>query len=159
MMLMRRHVDEYYMQKALDLAQLAAECGEVPVGCIAVQNGVILATGYNLKETQNNPLLHAEIITIQESSKSLGRWRMDDVTFYMTLEPCSMCAGALVQARAKRVVFGAFDPKGGAAGSVLQILDHPRLNHRCEWLGGVAEPQCSLILRDFFKQRRRRANL
>lgn len=145
---------EYWMGKALKLAQKAAERGEVPVGAILVKDGQVLAQAGNRRETWKTALGHCELIAIQRASAKLEAWRLLDCTLYVTLEPCVMCAGALVQARVGRVVFGAFDPKGGAMKSLFQIGNDPRLNHQIEIVGGVLEHECSEALKSFFRQRR-----
>ena len=145
---------EYWMSKALKLAQRAAERGEVPVGALIVKDGEMIAQAGNRRETWQTSLGHCELIAIQRASVKLEAWRLLGCTLYVTLEPCVMCAGALVQSRFARVVFGAFDPKGGAMGSLFKIGNDPRLNHQIEIIGGVMESQCAEILKSFFKQRR-----
>lgn len=147
--------DEAYMRKALNWAEKARERGEVPVGALLVDSsGEILSYGYNLRETWQTPLAHAEIIALQKAAKKLGRWRLLETTLYVTLEPCVMCAGALVQARVGRIVYGATDPKAGATDSLYRLCDDPRLNHRIPVTRGVLEAECSTILTDFFRTRR-----
>jgi len=140
---------EKYMTEALSLARLAMAEGEVPVGCVIVQNGRVIARGHNRREREQNALLHAEIAAIGEACKALGRWRLDDCQLYVTLEPCPMCAGAMLNARIARVIFGARDKTMGACGGVLNLFEeafgyHPRL------IGGVLEPECAALLQDFF---------
>lgn len=148
--------DEKYMRMALEWAEKARELGEVPVGAVLVAaDGSLLSHGYNLRETGNDPLAHAEIIAIKEASQRLGQWRLLGTTLYVTLEPCVMCAGALVQARVQRVVYGATDPKAGGTESLYQICSDPRLNHRIELTSGVLQAECSSILSDFFRERRK----
>lgn len=146
--------DQYWMSQALKLAKQAKKIGEVPVGALIVQRGQVLASATNLRETLNTPLGHAELIAVHRAAKRLGSWRLADCTLYVTLEPCVMCAGALVQARLPRLVFGATDPKGGGTQSLYQIPTDTRLNHRIDVTGGVLDLECSLMLKDFFRQRR-----
>ncbi len=136
------------------LADEAAVAGEVPVGAVAVHGGRIVAVGRNVRETTRDPLGHAEIIAIRAAAEALGVWRLTGVTVYVTLEPCAMCAGALVNARVDRVVYGCTDPKAGGAGSVLDVLGEPRLNHNPQVVAGVREDECSERLRRFFRDRR-----
>ena len=145
---------EFWMKKALRLAEKAAKRGEVPVGAILVKGDEQISSASNRREEWHTPLGHAELIALQRASQTLKAWRLLDCTLYVTLEPCVMCAGALVQARVSRVVYGAIDPKGGGLKSLYQIGDDSRLNHRFELIGGVLENECSQILKDFFKQRR-----
>jgi tRNA(adenine34) deaminase len=149
-----RGLDEQYIRNALDLAREAAKRNEVPIGAVVVQNGVIIAAASNRTIRDQDPTAHAELLAIREASSKLDRWRLDDCTLYVTLEPCAMCAGAAVLARMKRVVFGAWDAKAGMAGSVGDLLRHPRLNHRPEVRGGVLEPECGVLLSDFFASHR-----
>ena len=143
--------DEYYMGLAIEEAKKAAELGEVPIGAVIVRNGEVVGTGYNLREKGKNPLAHAEIIAIREASETMSGWRLIDTTLYVTLEPCPMCAGAIVQARIPRVVYGAMDPKAGCAGSLMNLLQEDRFNHQVELVHGVREEQCANLLRDFFR--------
>ncbi len=147
-------VDKQWMAQALVLAQKAASQGEVPVGALIVKDGQVISQGLNCRESQANPLGHAELIAIEEAAKKLGAWRLIDCTLYVTLEPCVMCAGALVQSRVSRVVIGALDPKGGGLCSLYQIGSDTRLNHQFEITQGVSEKECSEILTEFFKKRR-----
>ena len=144
------------MRIALTEARLAVEAGEVPVGAIVVRDGEIIARTNNRTIRDQDATAHAESLAIREASAHVGSWRLDGCTLYVTLEPCAMCAGALVLARVDRVVFGAWDPKAGMAGSVGDLLRHPRLNHRPEVKGGVCEAEGSALLRDFFTARRGR---
>lgn len=146
--------DQEWMQEALQLAAEAAKLGEVPVGALVVHEGQIVAKAFNRRETDRNPTAHAEILAINEASQKLGRWRLSGCTLYVTLEPCVMCAGALVQARVDRVVYGAADPKAGGVESVYTVLSDQRLNHRPHLQGGVLQAECSQILSAFFRQRR-----
>lgn len=147
--------DEFYMKEALCQARLAAELGEVPVGAVIVWDGEIVGVGHNRRETGKNALAHAEIEAINEACTRLHGWRLHRATLYVTLEPCPMCAGAIVNARIKRVVFGAPDPKSGAMGSVFDIDSFP-LNHRCEKSVGVCESECRELLQNFFIDLRER---
>lgn len=147
--------DEYFMKKALFQAEKAFSLGEVPVGAVLVyRESIIIATAFNQRELRKNPLAHAELIGIEKACNLMDRWRLDDITLYVTLEPCPMCAGAAVQARIKRLVFGAKDPKAGAITSLMNIPGDKRLNHRIETLGAVLEEECSFILKEFFKRLR-----
>jgi len=146
--------DEQYIRNALDLAREAAKRNEVPIGAVVVQNGVIIAGASNRTIRDQDPTAHAELLAIRVASSRLDRWRLDDCTLYVTLEPCAMCAGAAVLARMKRVVFGAWDAKAGMAGSVADLLRHPRLNHRPDVRGGVLEQECGALLSDFFASHR-----
>lgn len=146
--------DEKWMKYALRLAKQAAQRGEVPIGAILVQDNQIIAKAMNRKEEWLTPLGHAELICLHRASQNQKKWRLAGATLYVTLEPCSMCAGALVQARIDRIVFGARDPKGGAVESLYQICDDPRLNHRMQVTGGVLEKECGEILSKFFRNRR-----
>jgi len=143
------------MRAALDEARSAAASGDVPVGAIVVQGDVVLARAANRTVRDQDPTAHAEILAIRAASAALGRWRLEDCTLYVTLEPCAMCAGAIVLGRVSRVVIGAWDPKAGMAGSVGDLLRHPRLNHRPEVAGGLLDDECGALLRDFFAARRR----
>jgi len=142
------------MQQAIALAKLAAEQGEVPVGAVVVQNGQVIAQAFNLRETQSDPTAHAERLALTLAGQQLGRWRLDDCDLYVTLEPCTMCAGAIVQARVSRVVYGAIDRKAGACQSLYRITSDPRLNHRTEVIGGILADECSELLTRFFEERR-----
>jgi tRNA(adenine34) deaminase len=149
-----RSQDEAFMQEALEDARRAAALGEVPVGAVAVLDGQIIGRGYNRRERDKNPLLHAEIIAVEEASAAMGAWRLVGVTLYVTLEPCLMCAGAMVLARVERLVYGAADPKAGAVASLFEVLDEPRLNHHVDHVqieAGVLADECSRILSDFFR--------
>ena len=139
-----------YMMQALELARQALATGDVPVGCVVVQGQRIVGRGRNRREEKQNALLHAEIEAIGQACQTLGRWRLSDCTLYVTLEPCPMCAGAILQARIPRVVFGARDPKGGAMGGVLDLFWED-FNHRPQVLSGLLEPECSRLLEEFFQ--------
>ena len=146
--------DEVYMKEALRQARKAYALMEVPIGCVIVYEGKIIARGYNRRNTDKNTTSHAEINAIRRASKKLGDWRLEGCTIYITLEPCQMCAGAIVQARIPRVVIGSMNPKAGCGGSVLNILQMEQFNHRCEVTRGVLEEECSTMLSSFFKQLR-----
>ena len=146
--------DEYWMEKALDYARRAGAAGEVPVGAVLVLNNEYIAKGWNQPISRNDPSAHAEIIALQDAGQIKKNYRLNDTTLYVTLEPCVMCAGAIIHARVARVVFGAYDEKGGAAGSVFNILETDRLNHSPEVYGGILEKKCADLLQAFFKQRR-----
>ncbi|MHB1652515.1 MAG: tRNA adenosine(34) deaminase TadA [Desulfitobacteriaceae bacterium] len=141
-----------WMPLALEQAKLAFALGEVPIGAVIVQEGRLIAVAHNEKEQRQDPTAHAEILAIKRAAKSLGTWRLSEATLYVTLEPCPMCAGAIVQARLQKLVFGASDIKGGAVGSVMNVLDVNRWNHRVEVTAGVLEEECSLILKEFFRK-------
>ena len=150
-----RATDLRWMQGALAEARTASATGDVPVGAIVVRDDEAIARAANRTSRDQDPTAHAELLAIRAASATLGRWRLDDCTLYVTLEPCAMCAGAIVLARVARVVLGAWDPKAGMAGSVGDLLRHPRLNHRPEVAGGVLEDECGALLREFFAERRR----
>jgi tRNA(adenine34) deaminase len=147
-------LDEQYVRNALDLAREAGKRNEVPVGALVVREGSIVAAATNRTVRDQDPTAHAELLAIREASSTLDRWRLDDCTLYVTLEPCAMCAGAIVLSRIKRVVFGAWDEKAGMAGSVTDLLRHPRLNHSPEVRGGVLAADCAGVLEEFFKSQR-----
>ena len=146
--------DEYFMQLALREASLALEHEDVPIGCVIVHSGEVIAAARNERELRGDPTAHAEILAVREASQKLGGWRLLDTVLYVTLEPCTMCAGAIVLARVPRVVYAAADPKAGAVGSVLNVLDEPRLNHRPEVASGLLAQGSAEILRSFFDSRR-----
>lgn len=146
--------DHSFMRQALTLAEQAGTRGEVPVGALIVHDNTVIATAYNERESRPSALAHAELDAIAEACRKLGRWRLTGCTLYVTLEPCVMCAGALVQARVDRVVYGASDPKAGGVQSLYQILSDSRLNHRPEVEGGVLAEECGRLLSDFFRKRR-----
>lgn len=148
--------DEKYMKEAIRQAKKAYSLGEVPIGCVIVYNDKIIGRGYNRRNTDKNTLAHAEITAINKASKKMGDWRLEDCTLYVTLEPCQMCAGAIVQARITRVVMGSMNPKAGCGGSILNILEMPEFNHQVEVTRGVMEEECSHMLTSFFKELRLR---
>ncbi|MDR3540822.1 MAG: tRNA adenosine(34) deaminase TadA [Desulfosporosinus sp.] len=143
-----------WMHLALKQAQMAFEQGEVPIGAVIVHNGQVIASAHNEREQNNDPTAHAEILVIQRAAKALGSWRLTDATLYVTLEPCPMCAGAIMQSRIKQLVYGAMDLKGGATGSVMNVLDYTLWNHRVDVVAGILEDECKDILKLFFKRLR-----
>lgn len=143
-----------WMRLALDEANRALETGDVPIGAIAVRGGEIIGRGYNRREADHDPTAHAEMLAIREASQAIGHWRLDGVTLYCTLEPCTMCAGAMILARLPRLVYAAIDPKAGAAGSIIDVLRHPKLNHRVEVVGGLLADEAAEQLRAFFRSLR-----
>lgn len=147
--------DEQWMRAAIEQAQVAEEHGDVPIGAVVVAGGEIVGRGRNRRELDHDPTAHAEVLALREAATTIGDgWRVTGATLYVTLEPCTMCAGAIVLSRVPRVVFGAWDPKAGACGSVLSVLDRPELNHRPEVVGGVLADECGELLRAFFRARR-----
>ncbi|CDW99896.1 tRNA-specific adenosine deaminase [Desulfitobacterium hafniense] len=142
------------MRLALEEAEIAFAQGEVPIGAVVVHKGEIIARAHNEKELRQDPTAHAEVLAVQRATQALGIWRLSEATLYVTLEPCPMCAGSLVQARLKTLVFGAADLKGGAVGSVTNVLDVNRWNHRVEVVAGILEEECAQILKDFFRKLR-----
>ena len=151
-----KNVQETYMKEALKQAKKAYALGEVPIGCVIVYEGKIIGRGYNRRNTDKNTLAHAEITAINKASKRIGDWRLEECTLYVTLEPCQMCAGAIVQARIPEVVMGCMNPKAGCAGSVLNILEMPQFNHQVSVTRGILEQECSDMLKTFFTELRKR---
>lgn len=149
---------EKYMKQALAQARKAYKLGDVPIGCIIVYEGKIIARGYNRRNADNNTLSHAELNAIKKASKYLGDWRLDNCEMYVTLEPCQMCAGAIIQSRIKKVYIGAMNPKAGCAGSVLNLLNEAGFNHQAETEIGILEGECSKLLKDFFVELRNKKN-
>lgn len=147
---------DYWMAKAIAEADKARAKDEVPIGCVIVRDGKIIARGHNLRETAQDPAAHAELIAIRKAAKKLNSWRLLDTTLYVTLEPCIMCMGAIILARLPTVVFGCHDPKGGAAGTLYDLSNDPRLNHRVNLVPRVLERECSSLLSSFFAELRRR---
>ncbi len=148
--------DEKFMKEAIKQAKKAAAIDEVPIGCVIVCEGKIIARGYNKRNTMKTTLAHAELLAIRKACKKLGDWRVENCTMYITLEPCQMCAGAIVQARIPRVVIGAMNKKAGCAGSILNMLEMKEFNHRVQVTRGVLEDVCSQLMRDFFKEMRKK---
>lgn len=146
--------DEKYMKEAMKQTRKAYKLGEVPIGCVIVHESKIIGRGYNRRNTDKNTLAHAEITAINRASKVIGDWRLEDCTLYVTLEPCQMCAGAIVQARIPKVVMASMNPKAGCAGSILNILDMPQFNHQVEVVAGVLDEECSRMLKEFFVELR-----
>ncbi|MDB5985503.1 MAG: tadA [Nevskia sp.] len=148
------NADRAYMRRALLLAERAAAAGEVPVGAVLVKDDAIVAEGWNQPISAHDPSAHAEMVALRAAAQMLGNYRLPGTTLYVTLEPCVMCAGAIIHARVSRLVFGTRDPKAGAVDSVYDVIAQPRLNHVVEWSGGVLEQECGAILREFFRARR-----
>lgn len=146
--------DERYMKEAVRQAKKAWKLEEVPIGCVIVYEGKIIGRGYNRRTIDKNTLAHAELLAIKRASKKMGDWRLEDCTMYVTLEPCQMCSGAIVQARIKRVVVGCMNPKAGCAGSILNLLQMEEFNHQTELTTGVLEEECSAMMKGFFKELR-----
>lgn len=145
-----------FMALALEQARKAAACDEVPIGAVLVQDGFVISAGFNLREQNHNAIAHAEILVIEEACRKLKKWRLSSCELYVTLEPCLMCAGALMQSRIKAVYFGAPDPKGGALGSLYRLHEDSRLNHRFEVKGGILAEECGSLLKQFFQKKRAR---
>lgn len=150
--------DNYYMKEAIKQAKKASKIGEVPIGCVIVYEDNIISRAYNKRNTKKLTLAHAELLAIEKASKLMGDWRLEDCTMYVTLEPCQMCAGAIVQARMKRVVIGAMNKKAGCAGSIINLLQMKEFNHQVDIITGVLEEECSTILQDFFSELRKMKN-
>ena len=153
--MIRTQEDEHWMQAAIAEARLAEQLGEVPIGAVIVREGQIIGCGHNLRESKHDPTAHAELEAIRDACEQLGAWRLLDCTLYVTLEPCPMCAGAIVQSRLKRVVYGTDDPKAGCAGTLMNLLQEPRFNHETELTSGVLQPECAQLLTQFFRQLRK----
>jgi len=149
-----KSIQEKYMKEALKQAKKAYALGEVPIGCVIVHQGKIIGRGYNRRNTDKNTLSHAEITAIKKASKVIGDWRLEECTLYVTLEPCQMCAGAIVQARIPETVIGCMNPKAGCAGSILNILEMPEFNHQAAVTRGIMEQECSEMLKTFFAELR-----
>ncbi|AOZ88648.1 tRNA-specific adenosine deaminase [Bacillus xiamenensis] len=148
--------DEQFMQEAISEALKAGQIGEVPIGAVIVLDDQIVSRAHNLRESEQRSIAHAELLAIDKACKTIGSWRLEDAVLYVTLEPCPMCAGAIVLSRVKKVVFGAYDPKGGCAGTLMNLLDDERFNHQSEVVGGVLENQCGELLSQFFRDLRQR---
>ena len=146
---------DMFMREALAEAEKAQAKGEVPIGAVLVKDGEVIASGHNLKETLQDPTAHAEMIAIREAAGKLRSWRLDDADLYVTIEPCPMCMGAMLQARVRRVIFGAFEPKAGAAGSTVDLSVIRQFNHRIEVIDGVLEEECRRLMQEFFQERRK----
>lgn len=152
----QEELDIKYMKEAIKQARKAYAIGEVPIGCVIVHDGKIIGRGYNRRTIDKNPLAHAEIAAIRKASKKIGDWRLEECTLYVTLEPCQMCSGAIVQSRIPTVVIGCMNPKAGCAGSILNLLDVPEFNHQVKTVIGVMGDECSQMMKDFFKELRAR---
>ena len=150
----QKRIDEKYMKEAIKQAKKAYALDETPIGCVIVCEGKVISRGYNRRNTDKNPLAHAEITAIRKASRRLGDWRLEGCTMYVTLEPCQMCAGAIVQSRMDRVVIGCMNPKAGCAGSILNLLQMDRFNHQAEITAGVLEEECSSLMKQFFRELR-----
>ncbi|MFC5402233.1 tRNA adenosine(34) deaminase TadA [Cohnella soli] len=148
--------DEHWMKEAILQARIAESLGEVPIGAVVVRDGEIVGAGYNLRERDRDPTAHAEMIAIRQASEKLQAWRLLGCTLYVTLEPCPMCAGAILQSRVERVVYGASDPKAGCVGTLMDLLQDSRFNHVSPWTSGVLHEECSALLTDFFRKLRNR---
>jgi tRNA(adenine34) deaminase len=151
---MEQNQDIYFMQLAIEEAKKAEVIQEVPIGAVIVLDGEVISVAHNLRETEQRSIAHAELLAIDEACKKLGTWRLEDATLYVTLEPCPMCAGGIVLSRVKRVVYGASDPKGGCAGTLMNLLTDERFNHQCEVAAGVLEGECGTLLTNFFRELR-----
>ena len=158
-MMDEKKMDERFMREAIRQARKAGALMEVPIGCVIVYEGKIIARGYNRRNTDKNTISHAELNAIRKASKKLGDWRLEGCTMYITLEPCQMCAGAIVQARVSRVVIGSMNPKAGCAGSILNLLEMEQFNHQVEVTRGVLQEECSSMLSDFFKELREKKKM
>lgn len=150
-------VHERWMKEAIAQARLAEEIGEVPIGAVVVRGDEIIGRGYNLRETSQDATAHAEIVAIREASQAIGAWRLLDCRLYVTLEPCPMCAGAIVQSRVPQVIYGTRDPKAGCAGTLMNLLQEPRFNHRTEIVEGILQEECASLLTQFFRRLRGKA--
>ena len=155
----QKRIDEKYMKEAIRQAKKAYRLDETPIGCVIVHEGKLIGRGYNRRNTNKSPLAHAEITAIKKASKKLGDWRLEECTLYVTLEPCQMCAGAIIQSRVTRVVVGCMNPKAGCAGSVLNLLDVKAFNHQAELTTGVLEEECSALMTGFFRELRERKKM
>lgn len=144
--------DEFFMREAMKEARKAEALNEVPIGAVIVHDGEIISRAYNLRESEQNSLAHAELLAIDQACKKIGSWRLENTTLYVTLEPCPMCSGAILLSRVNRVVYGAADPKGGCAGTLMNLLQDSRFNHRCELSAGVLAEECGEMLSRFFRQ-------
>ena len=155
---MKQMAEEKFMREAIRQAKKAWALGEVPIGCVIVYQGKIIGRGYNRRITDKTALAHAEIAAIRKANKVIGDWRLDDCEIYITLEPCQMCSGAIVQSRIARVYIGAMNPKAGCAGSILNLLEEQRFNHQCQVQRGLLEEECSEMLKEFFRELRMKAS-
>ncbi|MED4207548.1 tRNA adenosine(34) deaminase TadA [Neobacillus mesonae] len=151
--------DELFMKEAIKEAEKAQDLNEVPIGAVLVHEGKIISRAHNLRESEQNAIAHAELLAIDKACREMGSWRLEDTTLYVTLEPCPMCSGAIILSRVKRVVYGASDPKGGCAGTLMNLLEDERFNHQSEIEKGVLEKECGELLSNFFKKIRERKKL
>lgn len=158
-MTMKEYTDEYYMKEAIKEAKKAEALAEVPIGAIVVIDGRIISRAYNLRESKQSAVAHAEILAIEQACQEMGSWRLENAVLYVTLEPCAMCSGAIILSRVKRVVYGAQDPKGGCAGTFMNLLQDNRFNHQSEVTSGVLEEECGQLLSDFFRELRERRKI
>jgi tRNA(adenine34) deaminase len=149
-------MDEFFMKLAIEEAKKAEQLGEVPIGAVIVKNNEVIASAHNLRETTQNAVTHAELLAIEKACEAVGSWRLEETTLYVTLEPCPMCSGALLLSRVDRVVYGAIDPKAGCAGTLMNLLDDSRFNHRCDVVSGVLAEECGMLLTNFFRALRHR---
>lgn len=154
--MIREQNDEKWMREAIAEAMKAEQIGEVPIGAVIVKDDQVIGRGYNLRETELDPTAHAEMVAIRNACEQLGAWRLLDCTLYVTLEPCPMCAGAIVQSRVKRVVYGTVDPKAGCAGTLMNLLQEPRFNHETELTSGILQQECAALLTQFFRRLRKK---
>jgi tRNA(adenine34) deaminase len=152
--MIREQEDQAWMELAIEEAKKAEQIGEVPIGAILIKDGEVVGKGYNLREINHDPTAHAEMVAIREACERLSAWRLLDCTLYVTLEPCPMCAGAIVQSRVKRVVYGTGDPKAGCAGTLMNLLQEPRFNHETEVTSGILQAECAALLTNFFRNLR-----
>jgi tRNA(adenine34) deaminase len=144
-------MDKFFMKLAIEEAKKAEQLGEVPIGAVIVKNNEVIASAHNLRETTQNAVTHAELLAIEKACEAVGSWRLEETTLYVTLEPCPMCSGALLLSRVDRVVYGAIDPKAGCAGTLMNLLDDSRFNHRCDVVSGVLAEECGMLLTNFFR--------
>lgn len=147
-------MDRFFMKLAIEEAKKAEQLGEVPIGAVIVKNNEVIASAHNLRETTKNAVTHAELLAIEKACEAVGSWRLEETTLYATLEPCPMCSGAILLSRIDRVVYGAVDPKAGCAGTLMNLLDDSRFNHRCEVVSGVLAGECGMLLTTFFRNLR-----
>lgn len=149
-------MDEFFMKLAIEEAKKAEQLGEVPIGAVIVKNNEVVASAHNLRETTKNAVTHAELLAIEKACEVMGSWRLEETTLYVTLEPCPMCSGAILLSRIDRVVYGAIDPKAGCAGTLMNLLDDSRFNHRCEVVSGILAVECGMLLTTFFRNLRQK---
>jgi tRNA(adenine34) deaminase len=157
--MIEENLDEYYMREAMKEAEKAKALTEVPIGAVIVMDGKIISRAYNLRETEQSAIAHAEVLAIEQACKATGSWRLENATLYVTLEPCPMCSGAIILSRVKRVVYGAVDPKGGCVGTLMNLLQDDRFNHQSEVTSGVLAEECGELLTDFFRSLREKRKL